>query len=327
VKRPVYTVRDYAARIDEEDEIIVDQPAQFVSRITLNRPDENNKMGHVMRAQLFNQLQINDQDPDVRVTIIQGAGNHFCSGQDFGRSKGALPSFTDDTDGQLPRSNLQGWFMIMDLAKPVIAQVHGECLGSGMELAAACDIVYVADDARVGYPAVRNMGLPDMQIYPWLCGMRNALSIMLLAETMTGEESVKRGWGTKNFPADVLDDKVLDIAARVAKIPADLLAYNKRSVHRAFEAQGMRANLRHGVDMESLMFHSPSGGMLTRSVQDHARKPAMKSSSKQTSAKQFPAKQSSTKQNSKEGMAIHIHDSVTVHVHQEEESLKLQSKL
>eukprot|EP00516_Mucochytrium_quahogii_P005460 CAMPEP_0203750678 /NCGR_PEP_ID=MMETSP0098-20131031/4879_1 /ASSEMBLY_ACC=CAM_ASM_000208 /TAXON_ID=96639 /ORGANISM=" , Strain NY0313808BC1" /LENGTH=368 /DNA_ID=CAMNT_0050640083 /DNA_START=25 /DNA_END=1131 /DNA_ORIENTATION=- len=265
-KKKIFDLHDYTSLLDQPAEILVDKPAQFVSRITLNVPENNNRMGHVMRAQILNQLQLNDQDPDVRATIIRGAGKQFCSGQDLPGSRGALPFFTNETDGQIMRNKVDGWFMIMDLAKPVIAQVHGECLGSGMELAAACDIVYVAEDAKIGYPPGRNMGLPDFQIYPWLCGMRNALAIMLLAETMDGPTSVERGFSTGCFKTTDLDQGTLNMALRVVKIPADLLAYNKRSVHRAFEAQGMRTNLRHAVDIEALMFHGPSGSILTRAA-------------------------------------------------------------
>lgn len=154
--------------------------------------------------------------------------------------------------------------MIMDLSKPVIAQVHGACLSAGSELASACDLVYVTPSASIGYPEVRNYGLPDMQMYPWLTGMRNALAIMLLAETMDGTTAVQRGWATAVYPEEELEAKVLERARRVAKIPSDLLAYNKRSVHRAFEAQGMRTNLRHGTDLEALMWHSNSAQILRR---------------------------------------------------------------
>jgi enoyl-CoA hydratase/carnithine racemase len=63
-----------------------------------------------------------------------------------------------------------------DASKPVIAQVHGHCLAGGSELATGCDLVYVAEDARIGYPAVR-FGTPDMQYHAWLMGMRQALRV------------------------------------------------------------------------------------------------------------------------------------------------------
>jgi len=253
-----------AALLQDPQHLLVDRPLPNVCRITLNRPHEQNMLTQRTRAQLFNQLQINDQDPDVRVTIIRGAGADFCSGNDFDTFRDEpLPFFEPEGDGQTQRNVLNGWFMINDLAKPVIAQVHGEALGGGMELAAACDVCIVAEDASIGYPAVRGQGLPDYQIYPWLCGMRNAMEIMLMNRPMTGVEAGQRGFATEVVPTAELEARTLDFAARVAKIPADLLAFNKRSVHRAFETMGLRTNLRNAVDLESLMFKAPGAKILT----------------------------------------------------------------
>ena len=202
-------------------------------------------------------------------------GKSFCAGYEQALSSKdsmPMPMFTDGSDGEFQRNTLAGWFMIMDLSKPVIAQVHGACLSAGSELASACDLVYVTPSASIGYPEVRNYGLPDMQMYPWLTGMRNALAIMLLAETMDGATAVQRGWATAVYPEEEIEAKVLARAQRVAKIPADLLAYNKRSVHRAFEAQGMRTNLRHGTDLEALMWHSSSAQILRRAETLYLRK-------------------------------------------------------
>ena len=68
----------------------------------------------------------------------------------------------------------------------VIAQVHGYCLAGGTELATSCDLVYVADDAQIGYPVVRSMSPPDNQFFPWLVGMRNAMEMMLTGDAISG---------------------------------------------------------------------------------------------------------------------------------------------
>ena len=159
----------------------------------------------------------------------------------------------------------------------VIAQVHGHCLAGGSELASACDLIYVADDSKIGYPPVRSMGpcvvhnfsflfalpysisgLPDTQIFPWVCGMRTAMELMLTGDSMSGAEAAMSRWANRCFPAQDLDASVLEIAQRVAKIPSDLLQYNKRSVHRAMEVMGMRTALRYGTDLQALSFHTPS---------------------------------------------------------------------
>ena len=258
-KKLIHSMADRPKLLEGEQFIIVDSPAPFISRITLNRPDKRNSMNHELRGQLFNQLQINDQDPDVRVTIIRGAGKSFCSGYDLSMNRSVpLPMFEAEGDGQFQRHVLAGWFQLMDMAKPIIAQVHGYCLAGGSELAAACDLVYVADDAKIGYPPVRSMGLPDTQIFPWLMGMRQSMKIMLTGDSMSGKEAVETGWANQSFPESELEDAVLDIAQRIAKIPSDLSAYNKRSVHRAMEAMGMRQALRTGSDLQALSFHTPS---------------------------------------------------------------------
>ncbi|KAH9261623.1 hypothetical protein BASA81_000279 [Batrachochytrium salamandrivorans] len=259
VKKVIHSMADRPILLQGEQYILVDKPAQYISRITLNRPDMRNSMNHELRAQLFDQLQINDQDPDIRVTIIRGSGTCFCSGYDLSMNRSVpLPFFEADGDGKFQRHVLAGWFGMMDLAKPVIAQVHGFCLAGGSELAAACDLVYVSENAKVGYPPVRSMGLPDTQIFPWVMGMRSSMKIMLTGDSMSGKEAAETGWANQCFPDDELEERVLDVAQRVAKISSDLLAFNKRSVHRAMESMGMRACLRSGTDLQALSFHAPS---------------------------------------------------------------------
>ena len=88
---------------------------------------------------------------------------------------------------------------IWDLAKPVIAQVHGYCLAGGSELATGCDLVYVAEDAQMGYPAVR-FGVPDMHFHAWLLGMRTAMEMMVTGDSITGVEAVEHGLGQPGVP-------------------------------------------------------------------------------------------------------------------------------
>ena len=143
---------------------------------------------------------------------------------------------------------------IWDLAKPVIAQVHGHCLAGGSELATCCDLVYVAEDAQIGYPPVRLMSPPDNQFHPWLMGMRNAMEMMLTGDAISGREAVEKGFANRAFPAVELEAQVLKIAARIALIPGELAQINKRSVHRAMEAMGLRAAIRAGTELQALAF-------------------------------------------------------------------------
>lgn len=236
--------------------VLSETPAPHVRRLTLNRPTKRNALSYALRAQLFEQLREADADPAINVIIIRGAGPSFSAGYDLAQDKSETPPWPISTaDGAWARHVLTGWFEMMDMATPIIAQVHGFCLAGGTELATACDLVYVAHDAQVGYPPVRSMSSPDMAWHAWMLGMRRAMEAMLTGDSMTGDEAVASGFANRAFPVDKLDEEVLAIAQRVAKVPADLQALNKRVVHRAMEAMGMRDGMRATADINALGFH------------------------------------------------------------------------
>jgi len=243
----------------DEALVLSDRPAEHVARLTLNRPHKRNALSNALRAELFAALQAGDRDPDIRVTIVRGAGPCFSAGYDLASDNmQGQPWFTSGGDAAWPRHVLEGSFAIWDLAKPVIAQVHGYCLAGGSELATACDLVYVADDAQIGYPVVRSMSPPDMQYQPWLMGLRGAMEMLLTGDSISGSEAARTGFANRAFPVAELETRVLEIAERVAKIPSDLQQLNKRSVHRAMEIMGMRAALRAGTEIQALAFHQRS---------------------------------------------------------------------
>ena len=174
--------------------IITEDKGDGIRRIILNRPEKRNALSNSLRKELFSSLEEADQEQEVRVIVISGAGTCFSSGYDLSSDVASdLPYYTSKTDRFWPRHVVEGAFRIWDLSKPVIAQVHGYCLAGGTELATACDLVYVAEDSEIGYPVVRSMSPPDNQFFPWLLGMRNAMEMMLTGESITGKEAVKKG--------------------------------------------------------------------------------------------------------------------------------------
>lgn len=241
--------------MSEYECILVDSPAEFVSRITLNRPEKRNAMNNQLRGEIFAALEANDTDDNVRVTIIRGAGKCFCAGYDLsGGNLVEQPYYTPGGIGNWPRHVVQGWFSMWDLGKPVIAQVHGYCLAGATELATACDLVYVAEDAEIGYPPVRTMSPPDMQFHPWMLGMRNAMELMLTGDAMSGTEAVEKGFANRAYPVAELDEQTLERAVRVAKVAPDIQQMNKRSIHHAMDIMGTRAAIRAGTELQALAF-------------------------------------------------------------------------
>lgn len=246
--------------------IIVDDPVSRVRRLTLNRPEKRNALSDDLRLALFEALRAADSSPDVAVIVIRGAGECFSAGYDLENWVRPVERHTSKVDGWWPRHVIAGWFEMWDLATPIVAQVHGWCLAGGSELAAACDVVYIADDARVGYPPVRSMSTPDMVWQPWLLGMRRGMEALLTGDWISGKEAAALGFATRSFPADELENAVVNVAERVSKVPADILALNKRACHRAMEAAGIRTGMRACAELNAIGFHQRSSREFMKSM-------------------------------------------------------------
>lgn len=241
------------------DVVLIDEPTPGVRRITLNRPEKRNALNHDMRGGIMRGLEEADADPSVRVMVVRGAGPCFSSGYELGDGNEGQehPWYTPGGDGHWPRHVTQGWMRIWEFAKPVIAQVHGYCLAGGSELATCCDLVYMSEDAQMGYPAVR-FGVPDNHFHAWFVGMRKAMEMMITGDSLSARECVQRGWANDCVPAEELEAKVLDVAKRVMRVPADLVQLNKRVVHRQMEIMGLHTGIRAGSELCALGTHQKS---------------------------------------------------------------------
>lgn len=248
-----------------EPVLLIDEPLEKVRRLTLNRPGKRNALNDALRGALFDALRAADRDPDVSVVIIRGAGSCFSAGYDLGSRNTDVERSSAQVDGWWSRHVVNNWFEMWDMATPIIAQVHGYCLAGGTELATACDLVYVADDAQVGYPPVRLMSPPDMQWQTWMMGLRHGMEALLTGDSMTGVEAAARGFANRSVPVEDLEALVLERAGRVAKVPPDLLALNKRAAHRAMDAMGIRTGIRATAEIQAMGFHQASSRAYMRS--------------------------------------------------------------
>ncbi|CAB4761272.1 unannotated protein [freshwater metagenome] len=238
--------------------ILIDEPAPTVRRITLNRPEKRNAISTPLRNELLHALREHDHDSDVRITIVRGAGPCFSSGYDLSSGNMMLdaPFYSAPGDGQWARQANDTWFSIWDLAKPVIAQIHGYAMAGGTELASACDLVYVADDAKISYPVVRVASPPDWQYHTVLLGMRRAMELMLTGDPISGTEAAAIGFANRAFAPVDLEAEVLRIAVRIAGVPSELTQINKRVVHRQMDVWGARAAIRAGQELQALAGHT-----------------------------------------------------------------------
>lgn len=232
--------------------LLVNDLEDGIREITLNRPNKRNAINNPMRGELLAALQDADVNDAVRVSIIRGAGNCFSSGYDLKSDLEAdQPYFTAKVGMQWAKHVTEGWMSLWDLSKPVIAQIHGYAMAGGLELAGACDLIYAAEDAVLSHPVLQFAGLPDFAWFPAFMAPRQAMELHIAGRQFCGDEAVTAGLINQTFPAAELDDKVLAIARRIAALPPEVVAVNKRYVHAAMEARGARSMLRIAGDLQA----------------------------------------------------------------------------
>lgn len=226
--------------------------ADKVARITLDDPDSRNALSTQLRGEFVDAIRRAERDDEVSVILILGAGPVFCSGYDL---RGYSPppggyiseNLFDKWTDQYARNCIKDWLTIWDCVKPVVAKVQGACLAGGTELLSMCDIVFVADDARLGYPPTREMSVPDTAWFPWKMSMAHAKYLQLTGSTISGQQAAEWHWVAKSFPADELDARVETEVAALASIPPDMLAANKGSLNQTYEMIGFKNALSLGV--------------------------------------------------------------------------------
>jgi enoyl-CoA hydratase len=247
-------------------ETILFDVADAVATITFNRPDHLNTIVPPMPEEFENAIAAAVHDRSVKVIVVRGAGRAFCAGYDFG---GGFHHWDDEltTDGKWdPGKDFQGTFgfgptqrfmSMWRCPKPVIAQVHGWCVGGGSDTALCADLVIAADDAQIGTPYSRMWGsyLSGMWIYR--LGLTRAKEYALTGKPLSGTEAADIGLINKAVPFAELESEVAETAARLATIPASQLAAMKLIVNQAYDNMGLASTQTLGPILDGLMRNTP----------------------------------------------------------------------
>ena len=229
-----------------------------VRRVTLNRPDHHNPLTPRCVREIIQAVEIAEADADASVIIIRSTGKSFSSGYGFiaeDTDPGDFPqhgSIESDVSAMLALA--RGWGRVWDCAIPVIAQVQGNCLAGGTDLALHCDLIVAADDARIGFPPVRSMGVPPTNMWLYHLGPQWTKRLVLTGDTLSGSEAKEIGLVIATAPSTALDGVVLELAQRIALIGRDLLVANKRVVNMGVELMG-RSQLQRFAALNDAIGH------------------------------------------------------------------------
>lgn len=214
-----------------------------VAKITLNRPEVMNAMSHELRGELMHALKVAENDNDINVIILKGAGRAFCAGYDIGGGRGA-----EEPDAGSQYVGVSHWqrylisyyWQIWELSKIVIAQTHGYVLAGGTELVSMCDLLVTTPNCQFGMPPARAMLPGDVMWYPWQLPMRKAREMIFTGDSITGELAFQHGMANYCVPESDIDEFTGIFAKRVAIIPWQMNTRAKRSIQKAYEIMGIR---------------------------------------------------------------------------------------
>jgi enoyl-CoA hydratase len=245
------------------------------ARITFARPKKHNAISQKLLEELEHALWEADDDTEVHCVILKGEGPSFCSGYDLtglpgrGRDSGRRTGRSHDDDIWLIERNNRRIRALWDMHKPSIAQVHGNCLAGGTDLAMACDMVIAADDARIGFPAARSMGALPNNLWMYHCGPQWAKRLQLTGDSISGEDAAKIGLVLKAVPEALLEEEVEGLADRLTLIDPDLLAANKRIINLGLELMGAQTLQRLAAENDARAHRSKAVRDYGRTFKEH----------------------------------------------------------
>jgi enoyl-CoA hydratase len=239
-----------------------------VARITLNRPDSLNTIVPPMPDEIEQAVNQAVGDAEVRVIVLRGAGRAFCAGFDFG---GGFHHWDEGltTDGQWDPGKdfvaatapsiapVPKFMSIWRSPKPVIAQVHGWCVGGGSDMALCADLVIASEDARIGTPYSRMWGAYLTGMWVYRLGLTRAKEYALTGRPLSGTEAVAAGLINRAVPFGQLEQEVGQTARDLASIPPSQLAAMKLIVNQAYENMGLASTQLLGPVLDGLMRNTP----------------------------------------------------------------------
>ena len=205
------------------------EKCRAVARISLNRPRVFNAYNIQMRDDLSEALAAVADDPDVRTLLITGEGRGFCAGADL-TEFGTAPS---QIVARRVRWQRDVWGQVLNLHKPVVAAIHGYCIGSGLEIALLCDLRIAADDAIFSMPEVHLGMIPaagGSQTLPRATGMSRALDVLLTGRRFAAAEALTMGLVTRIAPADEYLQEGWRIAEELSNLDPATVAAMKEAL-------------------------------------------------------------------------------------------------
>ena len=256
-----------------------------IGRITLNRPDVMNAIDSELPEALEAAVKRANNDDDVHVIVLSGAGKAFCAGYDltaYAETKGGNPGVQTEMpwdpmkDYKMMMANTECFMSLWRSYKPVICKVHGFAVAGGSDIALCSDLIVMADNARIGYMPVRVWGCPTTAMWIYRLGPELAKRMLFTGDKIDGREAQRIGLVYKSVPPAELDEEVEALARRISTVPKNQLMMQKLMINQALENMGLGNTQMFATLFDGITRHSPEGMMFKKRSETVGWKQAVK---------------------------------------------------
>ncbi|CAM5788633.1 crotonase/enoyl-CoA hydratase family protein [Ottowia pentelensis] len=255
-----------------------------IARLLLNRPECLNAISDDMPAEIRAAVEWAGNDDEVHVIVVEGAGKGFCGGYDLAASaeqhiehpcqQEAMP-WDPMRDYRTMKRYTEDFMSLWRCPKPTIAKVHGAAVAGGSDIALCCDLLVMAEDARIGYMPTRVWGCPTTAMWTYRLGATRAKQLMFTGDIIDGRTAADWGLANQAVPAAELDAAVLKLAERIAGVPIGQLQMHKLIANQVMLAMGLEQSQMMATVFDGITRHNPEGMWFRRHAQEHGFKAAV----------------------------------------------------
>ncbi|AOS79558.1 MULTISPECIES: crotonase/enoyl-CoA hydratase family protein [Hydrogenophaga] len=264
----------------------IDQDASNprVARLLLNRPERLNAINDDTPREIRAAVEWANTNDEVHVILVEGAGKGFCGGYDlshFGEGDIDHPCQQERhpwdplDDYAFMKRNTEDFMSLWRSPKPTIAKVHGAAVAGGSDIALCCDLLVMAEDARIGYMPTRVWGCPTTAMWTYRLGPTRAKQLMFTGDVIDGRTAADWGLANEAVPRDELDARALALAERIAGVPRSHLAMHKMVVNQVLLTMGLEQTQSLATLFDGITRHNPEGLWFRRFAQEQGFKAAV----------------------------------------------------
>ena len=265
-------------------QIAPDAANPAVARLLLNRPERLNAINDAMPGEIRAAVEWANAQDAIHVIVIEGAGKGFCGGYDlsqFGEGQIDHPCQQEQfpwdpmVDYAYMKRNTEDFMSLWRSAKPTIAKVHGYAAAGGSDIALCCDLLVMADTARIGYMPTRVWGCPTTAMWAYRLGATRAKQLMFTGDTIDGKRAADWGLANECVPESDLEAATMRLATRIAGVPRSHLAMHKMVVNQVMLTMGLEQTQMMATVFDGITRHNPEGMWFRRYAQAEGFKAAV----------------------------------------------------